>query len=122
MTIFRKSREDLENKITYKIDMIFERVQEILGMYKANGKIRIYAFSGKSELHQAYYKIYHQPCRFRAFYIDEFKSAYINVNDVNDGVLGHEITHFIVNRYLLARPPAPTAEILAKHVNRYLFR
>jgi hypothetical protein len=44
----------------------------------------------------------------------------MNVNDLHEGMLAHELAHAIVDHYLLVRPPRPTAEIIARYVDSHL--
>ena len=71
-------------------------------------------------LYAAHQKIFEKPCRFRAWYVYELNTIYLNVDDVHEGMLAHEIAHSIIDHYLLVRPPKATAEILARYVDKHL--
>jgi len=58
--------------------------------------------------------------RVRAWYIYERNTIYLNVRDVNEGIVAHEMAHAIIDHYLLVRPPRATAEILARYVDEHL--
>ena len=44
------------------------------------------------------------------------------MQDVHAGMLAHELAHAIIDHYLTVRPPAQTAEILARYVDSHLDR
>ena len=117
----KKSSDDLTNKIQRKIDAVYEVVQEILGMRKLMEKVIVNIYHNKKELHAAFYEIFKKPCRLRAWYIHELNTIFIRADDINEGMLAHEITHSIINYYLSDRPPKATAEILARYVDGHLF-
>jgi hypothetical protein len=111
---------DLVDGIITKVDVLFERVQEILDMRKKMKKVTINVYRYKEQLHDAYSKIYKGPCRIRAWYRYGNNTVYVHVNDLHEGMLAHELAHSIIDRYLLVRPPAATAEILARYVDSHL--
>jgi hypothetical protein len=54
------------------------------------------------------------------WYTHANNTVYLNLNDFQEGMLAHELTHAIVDHYLLVRPPHATAEILARCVDNHL--
>jgi len=119
---------NLKEKLRKKVDALFERAQEILDMRKRTRKVFINIYPGKHNLKIAYRKIYKNSFRTynsshhpRAWYIHTFKTIYINVDDLHEGMLAHEMAHSIIDHYLLVRPPPATAEILARYVDAHLF-
>ena len=117
----KKNSDELANEIKLKVDAVYERVQEILDMRKIMKKVKINIYHDKEELHTAYQQIFNKPCRLRGWYIFEFNTIYLNVDDVHEGMLAHEIAHSIIDHYLSVRPPSATAEILARYVDGHLF-
>jgi hypothetical protein len=106
--------------VARKIDALFERVQEILDMRGKTAKVRINAYGDQARLHQAYREIAGGECRVRAWYIYERNTVFINVEDVNESMLAHELAHAIIDHFLAVRPPRATAEILARYVDEHL--
>jgi len=104
-----------------KVDALFERAQEILGMRGKIKKVIINVYADQRELHDAYYRIRKRQCRIRAWYIYRTNTIYINVNDVHEGMLAHEMAHSIIDHYLMVPPPKTTAEILARYVDAHLY-
>lgn len=122
------STDNLEGNIRTKIDALYERAQEILGMHKKVNKVTIVIYHDKKQLGDSYSKIYnsatlaygHSPVP-RAFFIYSFNSIYVTSQDVHEGILAHEMAHSIVDNFLRVRPPRATAEILARYVDKHLF-
>ncbi len=104
------------------VDSLFEKVQKILEMHKKMKKVDIKLFSNQEELNKKYFSIYHRKCKIRAWYEYRFNTIYINVEDVHGEMLAHEMTHCIVDHYLLVRPPRATAEILARYVDSHIHK
>jgi hypothetical protein len=119
--------DGLKGDIGNKIDALYERVQEILGMRKKLGKVTIVIYHDKNQLSESYSVICNSAARAygrspapRAFFIYSFNSIYINSQDVHEGILAHEMAHSIVDNFLRIRPPKATAEILARYVDKHL--
>lgn len=117
----KKNQNDIENEIKFKVDAVYEKVQEILDMRKPLKKVIIYISNNKKELHSFYQKIFKAPCHLRAWYVYELNTIYLNRDDIHEGILAHEIAHAIIDNYLLIRPPKTSAEILAQYVDSHLF-
>ena len=111
---------NLMERIAIKVDALFERAQGILDMRKKMNKVSINIYHDKEQLNDAYSSIYKRPSRFRAWYRYTNNTVYINVNDLHEGMLAHELAHSIIDHYLVFRPPAATAEILARYVDSHL--
>jgi hypothetical protein len=118
----RQRRVHLPDTVAKKTDALFEKVQKILGMQKKVEKVRINIYPNKERLHDAYSKLYRQDCNIRAWYRYANNTIYLNANDLHEGVLAHELTHAVVDNYLLVRPPHATAEIIARYVDSHLTR
>ncbi len=112
--------DNLTDNLKKKVDALYERVQEILDMRKRMKKIIINIYHDKKQLHATFYKIYRKKCLFRALYIYKYNTVYINVENLHEGMLAHEMAHAIIDHYFSARPPKATAEILARYADRHL--
>jgi hypothetical protein len=119
--LFSGSEPDtLTDKLISKVDGLYERVGEILDMRKQIPKVAIKIYRGKTQLNEAFYKIYKKDNHFRSWYIYEYNTIYLNVIDFHEGILAHEMAHCIIDHFLLVRPPAASAEILARYVDEHL--
>ncbi len=109
-----------ENELIRKIDLLFEKVQLLLDMGEEMRDVNIRVYANADELHAAYAKIFNKPGDERAWYVFKYNTVFINVQDVHDGVLAHEMAHAIIDNNLEARLPRASAEILAQYVDRHL--
>lgn len=116
----KRSDGDFEEDLKKKIDALYERVQAILDMRKAIKKVKVKIYPSEKALWDAYEAIYNKRSELRAWYIFEYHTIYVNVEDLHEGMLAHEIGHAVIDNYLEIRPPAATAEILARYVDSHL--
>ena len=116
----QQSADNLKDRVTEKVDALFERVQEILEMRRKMKKPTIFVYPNRQELHAAYRKLFNRPCNVRAWYQYSTNGVYLNARDLHEGMLAHELAHAIIDHYLLVRPPTATAEILARYVDSHL--
>ena len=114
---------DTKSKVKFKIDALYERVQEILDMRKrSKKKLIIDLYDNKRKMGKTYEKLYGGKLVVRAWYVFELNTIFVNANDVNEGMLAHEMAHSIIDHFLTVRPPRASAEILAVYVDTHLFR
>ncbi|SPD72148.1 conserved hypothetical protein [uncultured Desulfobacterium sp.] len=118
--LFFRGSEDLATTVVKKVDALFEKAQQILDMRKNIKRVTINIHHDKEQLHQAYQDIYNKPCPVRAWYEYAHTTIYININDMHEGMLAHEMAHHIIDNYFLVRPPSATSEILARYVDSHL--
>lgn len=106
--------------VTRKMDGIFEKVQKILDMRRKIKKISIQVYPNREQLHKTYFAITGEKCNYRAWYIFEINTIYINNDDVHEGIIAHEMAHSIIDHYFSVRPPRAMAEILSRYVDQHL--
>jgi hypothetical protein len=117
----RPKGDDLLDAVAEKVDKLYERVQEILDMRGEMAKVTLRLYPDQDALARAYRAFTGSGnLRVRAWYIYERNTIYLNVRDVNEGIVAHEMAHAIIDHYLLVRPPRATAEILARYVDEHL--
>lgn len=116
----KRKGENFEEGLKKKIDTLYERVQRILDMRKADKKVSVKIYPNKNELWKAYEAIYKKRNQLRAWYIFEYHTIYVNIDDLNEGMLAHEVAHSVIDNFLEVRPPSATAEILARYVDMHL--
>ena len=112
--------KDLKEQVVQKVDALFVRAQEILDMRKYMRRVQINLYPNKEALAEAYQKEVKKPGELRAWYTFEQHTIYVQVEDVNEGMLAHEMAHAIIDHFLQVRPPPATAEILARYVDAHL--
>lgn len=113
---------DYKEELKQKIDTIFKRVQEILDMRKKVATVKVNIYHNKKALHEAFFKIYKKKTSLRGWYIFEYNTIYMSIDDTHTGMLAHEMAHSIIDHYLKVKPPSATAEILARYVDSHLFK
>ncbi len=118
--LLKRDTKSSQNKIGAKIDSLFRRVQQILDMRKKMPKVKVKIYKDKDSLHRAYQILYHKNTKLRAWYIYEKNTVYISVDDLNEGMLAHELGHAIIDHFFAVRPPSATAEILGRYVDKHL--
>jgi hypothetical protein len=119
--LFGSNSDTIHDKVKKKVDGIFRKVQQILGMHKRMDKVHIHICRNRKQLNDKYYRMFGRPCRFQAWYVHQLNTVYVNANDLHEGMLGHEFAHSIIDHYLGVRPPRATAEILAQYVDLHLY-
>ncbi len=103
-----------------KIDAIFNRAQEILEMHGVTNKIHIKIYKNSEQLNQAFFDLFKTQGSARAWYTHEKNTVYVQLNDLQAGMLAHEFAHAVIDHYLIVPPPSGTAEILARYVDKHL--
>jgi len=103
-----------------KIDSLFLRVSSILGMTKKFKKVRIHIYPDKNQMDQIFNLVHPDAPLVRAWYEYEKNTIYINLDDLNEGMLAHELAHAVIDHNLLIPPPVNSAEILARYVDNHL--
>ena len=107
--------------IKQKVDALFERVQQILDTDMCKDKVIINIYPNKKSFYEVRNKMIGEDCHFRAWYIFKSNAIYINIDDVHNGILAHEIAHVLIDHYLTIRPSKTIAEILASYVDANLY-
>lgn len=116
------SPDTLMEEVSRKVDALFERVQGILDMRKKIPKVTINIYPGREELNSVYHALFQSECNIRTWYLYEKNTIYLNVTDIHEGMLAHEMAHSIIDHFLLVRPPPASAEILARYVDTHLHK
>ncbi len=120
--LFRFSGSDNPAKaVKDKMDSLYERVQEILGMRKRIKKVTVKILPNTEAIRELLVRNFRIEHAVRAWYVFELNTIFVNAKDINEGVLAHEMAHAIIDNYLTVRPPRETAEILARYVDQHLY-
>lgn len=117
----QKKGDEFVRGLTTKMDKLYRKIQRLLDMKKKTSKVKVKIYSNKKLLLDSYYNIYGKRANLRAWYIFEYNTIYLNVKDLNAGMLAHELGHAISDNYFGARPPRATAEIIARYVDAHLY-
>jgi len=106
-----------EAKLAYRLDLIFTRVRDILGMYPPGVRVNIKIFKSAREVNNEYCRLTHVEDGCRSFYVYRDNTIYTSEAEVSDSILAHEMTHALVDHYFSTNPPEKVAEILAQNVD-----
>lgn len=109
-----------EDKIAYRMDLLFRRTKEILGMRPRVKNLEIRIFENRKELNDEYRRIFGKKTNLISFYIYKYDTIYTSESDISDSVMAHEMGHVIVDHYFTARPPEKIREILSQYVDAHL--
>jgi hypothetical protein len=119
--------DDLQENVKNEVDALYRRMQEILKMRKKIKKVTIKILRNREEMKSAYRYIYRAGDRTstkkvpRAWFSHKNNEIYVNLDDLDEGMLAHEMAHSIIDNYLLINPPRTAPEILAQYVDNHLF-
>jgi len=111
-----------EEKLAYKFDLIFQKVERILDMYPRKTNLKVKLYKGQKQLNNAYYQIFrgsNTPQRL-SFYIHKYETIYTTQEAIRQGVLAHELGHAVCDHYFLILPPENVSELLAQYVETHL--
>lgn len=107
-------------EICYRLDKLYNRVQDVLDMHPRTPKIKIKIFRDRYELNDEFAKIFGETGDFKAFYVYRHNTIYTSESDIEDSVIIHETAHAIIDHYFSVIPPETVREILAAYVDAHL--
>lgn len=110
----------IEDKLIFRLNILLNRVKDILGMYCDIPILRIRIYENRSALNDEYLKIFGIRQDFKSFYIDKYKTIYTSEEDISDSIISHEMGHAIIDYYFAVIPPPKVAELIASYVDMHL--
>lgn len=107
---------DVRNVFVKTIDAIYLEASDVLDIhsYNFNGRLKIVV--NQKGVESAFKAKYGRDFPERSIYLVDEKTIYISAEDMTLGMLGHEISHAIINHYFVVPPSAKMQEILAGYV------
>lgn len=109
-----------EDEVRNKVDVIVERVETIIEMFPRDFKFTIILLPSEDEVQAVYRNKYERSVDYIAFYAPKEKIMYVSVEDVDIGVLAHEIAHVVIDFYYGISTPTKIHEVLAQYVETHL--
>lgn len=106
----------VSDEVRHKIDTITERAKIIIETFPKKLRFTIVFLSSATDVQRIYKEKYNIKTNYIAFYSPEDKTIFISVNNVDTGVLAHEVAHAVIDKYFVVSPPARVHEILAQYV------
>lgn len=105
-----------------KLDAIVDRVETILDIFPRGLNFTIVLLPGSKDVQNVYMGKYGRSSDYIAFYSPRDNTVYVSVNDVRIGVMAHELTHVIIDKYFSQAPPAVIQELVARYVDSQIDR
>jgi len=112
--------EDAKERVAYKFDLIFYKVQELLDMRPAELHLNVRIYRDQKDLDKVYMEIFDQENTFIAYYIFKINSLFASEAKISANVMAHEIAHCVVDHYFSVIPPKKVAEMIAQYADAHL--
>ncbi|MFC1808316.1 hypothetical protein ACFL0T_08160 [Candidatus Omnitrophota bacterium] len=109
-----------ESSLPSQLDMLYLAVAELMDIRLKNFKCDIKICSDAARLSAVAKKLYGRHVRTGGFYVAEIDTLYVDAQNVNINVLGHELSHAIQCEYFVVPPPEKIQEILSGYVEYQL--
>ena len=110
----------IEEKVAYRLDVVFMRVRDILGMYPNKAEIKIKIHKNRQNINAELCYFSRADANCKSFYTYRFNTIYTSEQDMTDSVIAHEMAHAVVDNYFSTTPSEKMAEILATNVDLHL--
>lgn len=121
ISFFSRDESRTAELVAAQLEDIVSRVRRRLDMYPDGLRFKIRIYPTHLEIQAVYMTFDINAKAPIAFYAHAARSIYVSLEDVNDGVLAHEIAHAVISIYFVTPPPARMQEILAQYVDRHLW-
>jgi hypothetical protein len=109
-----------EEKIAYRMDLLMERVKQLLDIYPQGLNLKVRIFKTYKELSDAHYAFSGIRGDYKAFYVHNLRTIYVSEETINDSVMAHEMAHVVADHYFQVVPPETISEMIAQYVNLHL--
>lgn len=109
----------IEDEIRSKVDVIVDRVQDVLSMYPKEISFKIVLLSSSGEVQSVFKHKYKRDVDYVAFYCPKEKIIYLSIKDIDLGIFVHEVAHVIVDLYYGIPTPSKIHEVLAQYVEMH---
>ena len=104
------------NNLTDQLDLFFLAISEILDIRLKNFKCKIKICNNAAGLSRVADKLFGQQIQAGGFYVVAIDTLYVDADNVNIHILGHELSHAIQNKYFIVPPPEKIQEVLSGYV------
>lgn len=110
----------MEDEVRAKVDILVDRVGQVLDMYPENLQFTLRIFSDVKGVQDTYFESYGRKVNYIAYYSLSRKTMYLAADKVNLRVFAHEIGHVIVDHYFKVRPPYKIHEVMAQYAEKHI--
>lgn len=108
------------DEVRLKIDLILDRVKEILNMFPEHDKMKIIICSSNEDIRNIHERIYGYPTSSTAFYAPDINMVFFSSSDVELTTVAHEFAHVVMHRYFQQPPPVKIHELLSRYAARHI--
>lgn len=115
-----RAGDEVRDKIAYKFDLIFFKVQEILDMRPKDLRLNVRIYEGQDELDRVYVEIFDRDNKFIAYYVFKINTLFASEEKISANVLAHEIAHCVIDHYFSIVPPTKVAEMIAQYADVHI--
>ncbi len=119
-------RETGGEQVRAKLDAMFQKVQDLLGMPLPGTTVNLKVYSSREGIRAYYRKLYGKEysnlkgdATILSFYIYKENTIHVFLGDLSVPVLSHEMGHCVVDHYFIVVPPVKVQEILAMYVDKH---
>ena len=104
------------------LDNLYLSVSDIVDIHMLDVEINLVFLADKNAVIDKVETILHKRVDSPSFFYRDNNTIYISVKDFTVGILGHEIGHFIVNKYFVVPPPEKMQEVLCGYIEYTLLK
>jgi hypothetical protein len=108
------------DEVRLKIDLILDRVKEILNMFPEHEKMKIIICSSNEDIRKIHERIYGYPTSSTAFYAPDINMVFFSSADVELTTVAPEFSHVVMHRYFQQPPPVKIHELLSRYAARHI--
>lgn len=99
-----------------QFDLLFLAISEIMDIRLKKFKCKVKVCKNASSLSGITNKLFGRNIRTPGFYVVEINTLYVDADNININVLGHELSHAVQCHYFVVPPPTKIQEVLAGFV------
>lgn len=104
-----------EEELSYKFDLIFLKVQEILDMRPPQIRVDVKIYRTREEVYTVYAEIFNETGELVAFYMFTINTLFACAERISAPLIAHEMAHCIVDHHFKVPPPEKIAEMIAHY-------
>jgi len=103
-----------------QLDLMFLAVSEIMDIRLKNFECKVKICRNAAALTEAAKAVYGRAVKTGGFYVADTNTLYIDAENADMAILGHELSHAVQVQYFVVPPPATVQEVLSGFVEYQL--
>ncbi len=112
--------DTVQEEVIAKIDVIVEKVKNVLDMYPRPLKFSIEILPSERAVKRVFKEIYHVDVDYIAFYSPRLDRVFFSADNGRLRVVAHEIGHVVAEHYFTVSPPQKIHEVLAQFAEKHI--